>query len=181
MESAHVRTLYQRILGERFADLHPVLRRFHSFLEGGSGVGRLQVIRYPGRLRKLLAAALRLPPARDATEVRLEVSPTGTGERWERSFSGWSLVTRQTARGALLVEHAGPICFGLAVDVVDRGMVFQTRRVWLLGLPLPRWIAPAVEAKVVPNGEGWTVQVRLTFPGVGPLLQYRGEVFPQWT
>jgi hypothetical protein len=181
MENAPVQTLYQRILGKRFGSLHPVLRRFHSSQEGGAGVGRFQVIRYPGRLRTLLAAALRLPPARDATEVRLEVSPTGAGERWERSFSGSALVTRQTARGALLVEHAGPIRFGLAIDVVDGGMMFQTRRVWLLGLPLPRWIAPAVEATVVPNEEGWSVLVRLTFPWVGPLLQYRGEVFPQWT
>jgi hypothetical protein len=137
------------------------------------------VIRYPGRLRTLLATALRLPPARDVTEVRLEVAPVGAGEQWQRSFSGWSLVTRQTAQGALLVERAGPFRFGLAVDVVDGGMVFQTRHVWLLGFPLPRWIAPVVEATVVPNGEGWTVRVRLTLPGVGPLLQYRGEVVPQ--
>src|SRR2546426_12757408 len=95
-------TLYCRVLGDRFADLHPTLRRFHSSAEGGEGLGCFRVTRsrrWPG---ELLANLLRLPPAQDSVEVRVKVSPKGTGERWVRSFGGSPLVTFQTARGGLL-------------------------------------------------------------------------------
>ena len=176
-----MQTLYQRVLGERFADLHPALRRFHSSEADISGVGLFRVIHHPGWLRRMVAFVAGLPPAGDAVAVRLEVSPTGTGERWVRSFAGRPLVTFQTVEGGLLMERGGPICFGLVLEVVEGGMTFRTRRAWLLGIPLPKWIAPNVEAEVVPNEAGWRAEVRLRLPLLGRILDYEGEVVPQWT
>lgn len=176
-----VATLYQRVLGNRFADLHPVLRRFHSCPTGGTGAGRFAVIRYPGLLRRFLAFVLRLPsPGRDIATT-LEVTATSTGERWVRTFGRTTLVTRQTVAGGLLIEYAGPMSFGLVVEVVAGGMVMRTRHVWCLGLPLFRCVAPSVEATVVPAEQGWSVVVRLVLPLIGPLMEYRGDVVPRWT
>lgn len=174
-------TLYQRVLGERFDALHPVLRRFHSSETHIAGRGLFRVVHHPGWLRKLLLVVLRFPKAGEAIEVRLEVSPSASGERSVRSFAGRPLVTRQTAEGGLLMERVGPLCFGLAVEVVGGGLTFRTRRTWMLGVPLPTWFAPSVEADVVPNGEAWGVAVRLALPLVGRLLDYEGEVVPRWT
>jgi hypothetical protein len=181
MGMADVGPLYRRVLGDWFAELHPTLRRFHSSAEGGAGRGRFRVTRsarWPGRL---LASLLRLLPAQESVEVRLKVSPRGAGERWERVFGDSSLVTFQSARVGLLIEEAGPLHFGFAVEVVQGGMRFRARRVWLFGLPLPGWCSPSVDAVVVPNERGWAVTVRLTLPLLGPLLGYEGEVVPQWT
>ena len=178
---AIVATLYQRVLGTRFGDLHPVLSRFHSSEVRIAGRGLFRVVYHPGWFRRMLLFATPFPPAGDGIEVMLEVSPTGVGERWVRSFAGRPLVTWQTHRGDLLLERGGPLCFGLVLDVVAGGMTFRTRRTWFLGVPLPRWMAPTVEAEAIPNGEAWNVAVRLTLPLVGRLLDYEGEVIPQWT
>jgi hypothetical protein len=176
-----VQTLYQRVLGKRFAELHSVLRRFHSFANGGTATCRFQVLRHPGRMQTLLAKVLRLPPEQETVEARLDVVPTIAGERWQRSIGLSTFVTFQTSAGALLRERAGPMNFGIKVEVVDGGMVFRTVQVCCCGLPLPSWCAPSVQATIVPIADGWFVVVRLTLPYIGQLLQYQGEVYPQWT
>jgi hypothetical protein len=173
-------TLYQRVLGDRFDALHPVLRRFHSSETPLTGRGLFRVVHHPGWLRKFLLVVLRFPAKGEAVEVLLEVTPSAAGERWVRLFAGRPLVTWQSAGGGLLMERAGPLRFGLAVEVVDGGLTFRTRRTWILGVPLPGWLAPRVEADVVPSGEGWNVAVRLTLPLVGRLLDYEGDVVPRW-
>jgi hypothetical protein len=170
-------TLYEQVLGQQFAELHPVLRRFHASA-GGSAAGRLRVVHYGRRVRRLLVRALGLPPAGDAVEVRLAVAPTRSGERWRRWFDGRELVTEQSIRGDLLLERHGIVGFGLAVQVARGGLVFRTRRVWLFGLPLPGWCAPAVQARVRPRPAGWALIVQLRLPGLGPLLRYQGEMLP---
>ena len=174
-------TLYQRVLGAKFADLHPVLQRFHSSQEKITGVGLFRVIHHGGWFRRLLVRLMGLPAAGDAIEVYLEVTPNGTGERWVRSFAGRPLVTIQTAKDDLLMECGGPIRFGIVLGVVEGGMTFRSRSVWFLGVPLPKGLGPAIEAEVVPHAEGWNVVVRMRSTLVGWLLEYRGEVIPQWT
>jgi hypothetical protein len=172
--------LYRRVLGKRFDQLHPVLRRFHS-TPNAVGVGRFRVRRHPGRFRELLATFSRFPPTSDATEVLLRVLPAGAGERWVRSFDGVPLVTLQTVRGGVLIEQAGPTHFGFAIEVLNGGMVFRSTRVWLFGVELPRALAPSLYATVNPTECGWKAAVRMSVPLLGPLLEYEGEVIPQWT
>ena len=105
---AVVPTLYQRVLGTRFGDLHPVLRRFHSSEVRIAGRGLFRVVYHPGWFRMVLLFASPFPPAGEGVEVASEVSPTGAGERWVRSFAGRPLVTWQTHRGDLLLERSGP-------------------------------------------------------------------------
>jgi hypothetical protein len=129
----------------------------------------------------LFAKVLRLPSEQGTIEARLDVAPTIAGERWQRSIGLSTFVTFQTSAGALLRERAGPMSFGIHVEVVDGGMIFRTVQVWCCGLPLPGWCAPSVHATIVPIADGWAVAVRLTLPYIGQLLQYQGEVYPQWT
>jgi len=174
-------TLYQRILGDRFEALAPVLRRFHSQPNGGVAQGKLQVIRAPGRLKAILAAVMRLPRQQDAAVMRLEVSPTRDGERWTRFIGQSTLITKQTAWKSLLLEKNGPVCLGLEIDIVEGGMVFRTRRAWFIGIPLPRWLTPEAEATALPVDNGWALVVRLSLPLVGRILEYRGNVVPEET
>src|SRR5262249_6542914 len=106
-EGLAVPTVYQRVLGAKFAELHPVLRRFHSSPRGGRQ-GRVRVPHFPGRLKKLLIPLMRLPAAGEDLPVELVVSPKGAGELWVRAFPGWRFVSIHTARGGLLFERDGP-------------------------------------------------------------------------
>ena len=170
--------LYCRVLGSRFAELHPLLRQFHTSPGTATGAGRFRVHRHPGRLIGLLASLLDFPPPSAAAEVLLTVVPTGTGERWIRSFDGKPFVTLQTLRRGLLIEQAGPTHTALAVEVLNGGMVFRSSRVWLFGVELPGPLAPSIHATVTPTDRGWMAAVRLSAPLLGPILDYEGEVIP---
>ncbi len=172
--------LYRRVLGSTFADLHPNLRRFHESPGSAVGVGHFRVRRHPGRLRGTLASVLGLPPASDAAEVRLNITVLGAGERWVRSFNGKPLITLQTVRQGLLIEQAGPTHFGFAPSVFNGGLVFRSIRVWLFGVELPCELAPSLHATVVPTERGWFASVQMCVPVLGPVLDYEGEVIPQW-
>jgi hypothetical protein len=172
-------TLYQRLLGAEFERLHPILRHFHASTSGGRGTGVFRITRSSEWLPNLVADLMQLPPAADAAPVRLRVRPCGRTEQWLRSFNGRPLRSVQSEQDGLLIETAGPICFGFAVGVPMGGMTFQTRRVWLFGLPLPLAWAPAVEATVTPDDAGWSVSVALCVPILGQLVHYGGHLTPQ--
>lgn len=173
-------TLYQRILGASFTDLHPILQHFHASPRA-SATGTFRVTHGPGRLGRFFALLLRVPPEGEAVRVLLGVRPAGRGESWVRSFDGSPFVTTQTAAGGLLWERSGPLAFGFALDAADGGLTFVTRRATLMGLPLPAWAAPDVSARVEADGEGWAVCVRLSLPLAGQILEYRGAVVPSCT
>ncbi len=168
--------LYPRLLGEGFAGLHPSLREFHAARRGAEAAGVFRVTRPRGRLRNLLANSIGLPPAGEVVPLLLKVTPRGSGERWERSFGGHRLDSVQAARQGLLTETAGPASFDLAVTVRNGGMRFRTRRVWVLGIPVPRGWGPSVEAEAASREGGWSVRVRLRLPLLGELLSYEGHV-----
>jgi hypothetical protein len=84
-------------------------------------------------------------------------------------------------RCGLLIEQAGPTHFGFAIDVLNGGMVFRSIHVWLFGIELPASLAPSIHATAIPTNTGWKAAVRMSMPLLGPLLDYEGEVTPQWT
>lgn len=175
-------TLYQQVLGDDFSRLHPVLQRFHGSVSGGRASGTFRVIHHPGWMRRGIISAMGLPPASEAVVVSLEVACSLSGETWTRWFDGRPLVTRQAARGRLLIESAGGTTFGLQTTATPAGgLRMETARVWVIGLPCPRRLAPVVEADVEPRETGWFVAVRMRLPFVGPLLEYQGEITPTWT
>jgi hypothetical protein len=57
-------------------------------------------------------------------------------------------------------------------------MVFRSGRVCLLGVPLPPWFRPRVQAIVRPRGEGWIAKIILRSPWGAVLVRYRVEVLP---
>ncbi len=173
--------LYRRVLGSQFEQLHPILQRFHTTPGVAVAHGRFRVHRHTSRLCGALASILGLPPASDAAEVLLRVTPTGAGEEWVRSFDGKPFVSMQTVRGGLLREQSGPAHFTLALEVLNRGMVFRSTRVWLFGVPLSDALSPSIHATVVPTDRGWAATVCLSASLLGPILDYEGEVIPQWT
>jgi hypothetical protein len=174
-----VEPLYQRVLGPKFDELHPTLRRFHS-LPGGTASGRFRVTHAPGRLRRLLLRLMPLPRAGENLDVPLTVSLRGDGELWVRGFPGSPFVTIQTERGGLLMERSGLVVFGFKLGVVDGSMTFTMTKFRVAGIPLPLWLGPSVNAVEVANDNGWTVTVRMALPVFGHSLEYHGEVTPKW-
>jgi Domain of unknown function (DUF4166) len=176
--TANLLPLYRRLLGDAFDRLPPVWRRFHDSPTGGSGSGTFRVTRGKGRLANLLANLGGLPRAGDAVPVRLRVVVEGERERWVREFPACRMETVQWARDGLLVEAVGPVRLGLRVQPEGEVLRFDVVRAWVLGVPVPRWLAPRASAVTVARDDAWEVDVSLAAPLLGLLVRYQGLLTP---
>lgn len=174
-------TLYEAVLGASLAALPPSLRRFHSDPRGGRARGTLRVLRGRNLFARLLGWAMGLPPESPGATVVLRVDVDEGVERWLRTFDGHPMVTRQWAEGPHLVEAVGPTRVVFRLGVSAGTMRFEPLRVRLLGLPLPRWLAPSVTASAGPPGDAtdataWALCVEVSAPVVGRLVRYEGTM-----
>jgi hypothetical protein len=172
-------TVYEQVLGERYQELHPLLKAFHSSPQGAIADCRLDVVHPPGLLPLIFRLLIGAPAQGKAIETLLEVRANGNLEEWRRTFGRKTLVTRQWHHQGLLIESFGIAVYGLELAVVERGMQFRARRLWVLGVPFPVSLAPSIFAHVAPGEKSWRLIVSLKAPLLGPLLSYEGEVTPR--
>jgi hypothetical protein len=145
------------------------------------GCGSFNVRRGTGAAARLLARLMRLPAAGMNVPVRLNVTPTREGERWDRTFAGRHFVTeqRRTADG-LMAERAA--LFEILFRLEERGGVRRYRQVGFafrlgrLRVPLPRLLWPRIAGRerVSADGTQLRVSVRVSAPLVGFLVAYGG-------
>lgn len=142
-----------------------------------TGMGAFAVERGRTRRARLLAVLLRLPRAGAAVPVTLTVTRDGSYDTWSRDFGGRRLVTTQRlTRDGLLVEAVGPLRLAYAGSVTDDALTLTAVRTTLLGLPLPRWCAPRVTARVTGDDHALDVAVAISAPAAGLLLRYAGRL-----
>jgi len=158
--------------------LAPALQHFLGLEQGGHASGRMTVTRAVGRLRKLAGWALGIPPAGDY-DLLLEVVTTGNSQCWLRHFGNYTLRTVQTAWRDLLIERKGLASVGFELSVEGHALLFKTCRAWILGVPVPLWLSPCIEAGNWPNeASGWRVRVTFRVPLLGRIAEYEGSVLP---
>jgi len=146
------------------------------------GRGICRVGRGETRAARACAALLRLPPAGDAVETRLIVTPAGDGEHWRRTFGTCALNTRQYPLGAdRFAERHGPVEFRFRRESSPGGTVFRQIDSAIVVGPLrarlPRWCAPSVAAREDRLDERRVrIEVCVSLPLVGPILRYIGTI-----
>lgn len=166
--------LYQSVLGEDFEKLGNTLREFHTHPETVSG--HLSVSHHTHWVPKFFVWLMRLPKQGSNLETHLEVDVQGEEEVWSRKIGEVRLVTRQRVKNGKLVEIAGPISFVFDVEAEGEAMVFHHYRSTLLGIPIPKHIAPVVNAKAQPMEKGWSMWVDILCPRYGTICRYEGEI-----
>jgi hypothetical protein len=172
--------LYQRLLGEDFERLPPVMRAFHTSARGGSADAIMRVERGRGLLHRIAGWLGRLPEAGEHVHTSVEVRVERDRERWIRSFEGTRVESVQWAEGDLFVERSGPLAFVFELELDPEGVLhFRLARVRFFGIPLPRFLAPSAISTVVPDREGWQVEVEMRAPILGTVLRYEGVVRPR--
>jgi hypothetical protein len=172
--------LYPRLLGPAWLDLHPAIRSLH--LTDGVATGRFEVQHGRGLGARLTCWALRLPPSAPRLEARLAIARDAASETWARTFGTRSLVTIQRALpDGTLAERFGALEFRFRLRVAEGALTYVQAgagvRVGRLWIPLPRWIAPRIEAhEACVDEHGSHVRVWISAPGIGMVMSYEGCV-----
>jgi hypothetical protein len=200
--SSKNKALYPSVLGANFQHLPPVLQHFHS----GQSVkvqGWVTVKRSNNILVWLLLWAMKIPSAIEQGTCCVAVLPSTnkTTERWQRSFNGQAMNSRQTvfvdtlnSVNTKLKLHNKPTRLILEKSLLYTA-VLHTRlsdyqrsscALWqrsvggyFLGIRLPRCLMPQInarEASVPFTPDSFSFNVRVRLPLFGTVLHYRGQL-----
>jgi hypothetical protein len=170
-----------RVLGAAFEALPAAVRAAHDHAGCLVATGRAEAEIGRGPIPRMICAALGLPRggADQPVSVRFETDAAGT-DRWWRDFAGRRYRSRSwagTGRFAgFLVERQGLMTtiFALAVDG-DR-LHFRIARFGLLGMMLPRWLAPRCDACETGRDGLFAFDITIDVPLIGRLIRYRGTL-----
>ncbi len=132
-----------------------------------------------GRLGKLIAWLMGLPPVARRVPVELKVTVEGSRERWSWRFGNQLMETVQSTSDGLLIESAGPVRFAFQIEIKNQVTHFRCAGVSCWSVPLPRFVAPNVEATVESRNQGWHIHVRVAVPGAGVIRDYAGLMIPR--
>jgi Domain of unknown function (DUF4166) len=168
--------LYRRLMGASFEELPMAVQTLHGGAEGVRAVGRCDVRRGRSALSRLIAGWLGVPEEGDAVDLQFEIVVGDRGEKWVRRFG--SCVMRShfwEARGQLY-ERLGPVVMLHALELVNGGLHTRLRRLWFLGIPVPRTLHPRIRAVADQEADLYRFDVTAEMPMIGLIVSYRGHL-----
>jgi hypothetical protein len=166
--------LYRRLLGQRFEQLPARVRELHDVTGASVWTGRSDVERGRSLLSRMVATLFGLPPAGRDQALEVSFMPDGGTELWTRRFGSAVFRSLQYERRGLLNERVGPSTFVFALDTSTDGMALKLRGVRFLGLPLPRFLAPAVFTFESEREGRYHFEVEASLPLLGCIVRYAG-------
>lgn len=169
--------LYVRVMGDRFASLPPMVRAIHRVNGNGGAVGEGRVERGPGIVARLIGWIMRFPPAGDYS-LHVGFCEHDGVERWTRDFGGHRFASRLDQNGDCVTERFGPLCFAFALLSDPAGLHMALRRWSVLGIRLPRLLAPRIEAREWEEDSRFRLMVDIRMPLIGPVIRYTGWLRP---
>jgi hypothetical protein len=173
--------LYAGLLGGSWDKVAEAVRRAHATDQAVTGRGQFHIRHGDRAAARIMLRLCRLPAASEAASFDVKITPLPWGERWERNFSASTLVTTQREYKSLLAERVGFIELLFRLEVAKDSILFCQQGARLcagpLRVPLPKWLAPSVQAIETATPSGRThVSVTVTAPLAGRLISYEGEV-----
>lgn len=165
--------LYARIMGSRFEQLPPALRRVHDVLRDGGASGEAKVTGTANRLGQLVARVMRFPPA---GQYPLHVSFTERDgrEHWTRRFGARTFASSLSEEQDCLVERFGPLRFRFGLPGDHRGLEMRMTGWSAWRVPLPLVLAPRSRAREWEADGRFCFDVPIALPLIGRIVHYRG-------
>ena len=166
--------LYRRLLAELFDALPARVAELHDVTGTSVWTGRADVERGRSLLSRLAATLFRLPPAGADQTLEVTFMADGGTELWTRRFGNAVFRSLQYERRGLLNERVGPSTFVFALATSPDGMALRLKGVRFLGVPLPRFLAPAVATFESEREGRYHFEVEASLPLLGRIVRYEG-------
>jgi hypothetical protein len=170
--------LYRRVLGAAWSRLPEEVRALHTIETAKSFSGIAEVDRGKGLAARMLGMLYRFPEAGVGMAVNVRLERRGKGEIWRRTFAGRffrSIQSEGRGRNRYLIdERFGPVTVGLALVEKDSRLHYVVRNWRLLGIPMPRFMAPGGTAYEFARDGRFHFHVEIAHPWFGLIVRYRG-------
>ena len=172
--------LYARVLGSAWHELPAEIRAMHDLHSGLTARGTAAVERGASFLARLVAGAIGFPASADEVPVTVRFAAEDGVEIWTRTFGEQTFSSAQFAgqgRDAhLLCERFGWLTFAMAL-VVEGGRLKLVPLRWsVLGVSLPEWLCPSVDAYESVEAGRFLFHVEIRHPLTGLIVRYRGAL-----
>ena len=167
-------SVFEQVLGPRFAELAPALQRFHRLTGRHELRGAVDTDPPESFAGRVLAWCLGSPRRAATGEIRFELAASPHGETWTRHFPGRTMRSRMAARGGRLEERMGAARLEFVLDLRDGGLRLALVRLRFLGVPCPAWLRPRLLAIERGEGDRLHFHIEARVPGVGRVVGYRG-------
>jgi hypothetical protein len=122
---------------------------------------------------------MRFPPS-GHYPLRVDFAERGGAERWTRDFGGHRFASTLSAAGpGQVAERFGPLNFVFDLPAGPHGLAMHLRRWTVLGLALPLFLAPRIQAREWQDEEGrFRFEVAVALPLAGDVIHYAGWLVP---
>lgn len=173
-------SLFERVLGERFAALPPALRRFHRLSGRHELHGLVETDAPDSSVGRLLAWCLGTPTRATHGRIRFVLEAAPDSETWTRHFPGRTMRSRMRFGAGHVVEQMGLARLVFALELSNGRLRMHLAGLRFLGVPCPAWLRPRLVAEE--TGDRTAGVERLHFriearvPGVGQVVGYRGHL-----
>ncbi len=168
--------LFHRLYGESLSHLPEPIVRIHDVRGRRTWRGEAMVARGTSPVARLVCWLLRFPPPGESVPLVVVMEPDANGEIWRRQFGDRPLTTR-LAPGAVpgtVEETLWPVTAVSRLDADKTGVTQALVQLRLLGVELPQFLWPDVEARESTEGSLYRFMIAIAFPWGAPLGRYEG-------
>jgi predicted dinucleotide-binding enzyme len=170
--------LYARAMGERFDRLPAAVRMMHDLYGDGGAAGEGTVERGTNPIARLTSWLMRFPPA-GTYPLHVAFAEHNDAETWTRRFGPHRFHSMLSQRDDHVVERFGPLRFAFALPSDAKGLAMELSGWSAFGVPLPRFLAPRIEAREWQDEAGrFRFLVAIRAPLTGAIIRYTGWLVP---
>jgi hypothetical protein len=169
-------SLYERVMGERFALLPSAVQRFHRLRGQVVLHGRVQTDAPATWLAAVLARMLGTPRHASEGALRFELDAGTDVEHWTRHFPQRTMSSRLQWRAGRVEERLGAARLSFDLTAGEGALRMRLVHMRFLGVPCPRWLMPRITAEESGDGEHLHFRVTAALPWLGTVASYRGHL-----
>ena len=117
---------------------------------------------------------MKLPPSAEKVAMSVEGEHLPDRMIWNRRFGERKLESCFRLQQGRLIESLGPFRLQLRLEVRDDRLRYVLERATLFGIPVPRSLAPDLEAWEGEREGRYDFAVEVRLPFIGRLVRYEG-------
>ncbi|HEY0032274.1 MAG TPA: DUF4166 domain-containing protein [Devosia sp.] len=169
-------SVFRQVLGANFNQLPEVTQRLHRGWPAIIARGGATVLPAASVGSRLVARLFGLPTRAGELPLEVIIEAQGGREYWTRQFGEHTLRSVMQVDRGLLEERFGPVAIAMRLTATATGLDMHPVKGRFAGIPLPRFLLPAVTARETCMAGRHCLEVDIALPIIGRLVAYRGSL-----